>query len=117
MKTLPIYEIEFRRWQGWMKMMFKDDKQRFDEEKRENSPENYQLLHESNEQETVPEDEEQVLAARRLHPAGMLFSFIKMVKDSIYRTGMGTGAFSRQSPTSARVNIGGCAILLIELSS
>src|SRR5699024_7744217 len=116
MKTLPIYEIEFRRWLGWMKMMFKDDKQRFDEEKRENSQENYQLLHESNEQETVPEDEEPVLAARRLHPAGMLFSFIKIVKASIFGIGIGTVAFFRQSPTSALLFIGGLAVLLIVLS-
>src|SRR5699024_11231803 len=115
MKTLPIYEIEFRRWQGWMKMMFKDDKQRFDEEKRENSPENYQLLHESNEQETVLEDEESVLVARRLHPAGMLFSFIKIVKDSIFGIGIGTVSFFRYSPTRALLFIGGLVVLFILL--
>lgn len=97
-------------------MMFKDDKQRFREEKAEEAPAENQRFYEGNNQETAPEDDELVLEARRLHPAGMLFSFIKIVKDSILGIGVGTVAFFRQSPTGALLFIGGLAILLIVMS-
>src|SRR5699024_11000837 len=115
MKTLLIYEIEFLRWRGWMKMMFKNDNYSNDEEEREIRSTESADVFENNEygKEAEGKEDDFVLAPRRLHPAGMIFSFIKILKDSILGIGVGTVAFFRQSPTSALLFLLALAIILM----
>src|SRR5699024_10523744 len=115
MKSLLIYEIEFLRWRGWMKMMFKNDNYSNDEEEREVRSIESADVFENNEQvqEAEVKEVDFVLATRRLHPAGMIFSFIKILKDSILGIGVGTVAFFRQSPTSALLFLLALALILM----
>lgn len=59
------------------------------------------------------EDSSIFLEPRRLHPAGMFFSFIKIVKDTILGLGVGTIAIFKQSPTYGLLFIGVFVIFLI----
>src|SRR5699024_5243743 len=63
--------------------------------------------------EAEGKEDDFVLAPRRLHPAGMIFSFVKILKDSILGIGVGTVAFFRQSPTSALLFLLALAIILM----
>src|SRR5699024_3054092 len=57
-----------------------------------------------------------VLSPRRLHPAGMFFSFLKVVKDTILGFGVGAIAIFRQSPTYALLFIGVFVLFIIVFS-
>lgn len=96
-------------------MMFKNDNYSNDEEEREIRSTESADVFENNEygKEAEGKEDDFVLAPRRLHPAGMIFSFIKILKDSILGIGVGTVAFFRQSPTSALLFLLALAIILM----
>lgn len=86
-----ICETEFQHWQGWMKMM-------------------------SNEENVAEATENVYLPPKRLHPADTIFSFIKIIKDSILAMGIGALSLIRQTPTVALSIIAGVFVLMIVVS-
>src|SRR5699024_9567076 len=75
----PTYMIEYQHLQGWKMKMCKHD--------------------------NMEQTEHVCLAAKRLHPAGMFFNFIKSVKDLILGFGIGAIAILKQSPFYALIFI------------
>src|SRR5699024_658804 len=115
MKSLLIYEIEFLRWRGWMKVMFKNDNYSNDEEEREVRSTEGADVFENNEhvKEAEGKEDDFVLAPRRLHPAGMIISFVKILKDSILGIGYVTVDLFKQLPTSALLFLLALVIILM----
>src|SRR5699024_2891273 len=55
-------------------------------------------------------------APKRIHPAGMIFNFIKAIKDSIFGLGAGAIAFFQNSFFWALIFIGAVILLLMTFS-